>query len=167
MMQRGPSAKTIRNHLNAISSFCDFLVRRGSLATNPARGLKPPPLQKKIPLYLCDDEYRRTLVAAAREGIFAEVALALNTGMRMGELKRLKWDDVAIADRKLYIRMAKNYKARVIFLNTMAQAVLRYQRRRTGLVDYVFPARQTFRGGWKWKNKARNDSWFVRAIIPL
>ncbi len=77
------------------------------------------------------------------------VLLAMNTGMRRGELFKLKWSDVELVGGMLTVRgeEAKNAQTRHIPLNTEAVAVLRAWQTSLPIVvdvgkagDYVFPS---------------------------
>lgn len=64
------------------------------------------------------------------------VLLTMNTGLRRGELFRLKWADV-VNDDTLTVQQSKSGKARHIPLNSEARTVLR-DWRATGTQTYVF-----------------------------
>jgi integrase len=52
------------------------------------------------------------------------MALAAFTGMRRGELLGLRWMDVDLAGRRVYLRETKNGSLRVVPLNELAFMVL-------------------------------------------
>jgi len=54
----------------------------------------------------------------------APLALAAFTGMRRGELLGLRWADVDLVGRRVYLRETKNGRLRVIALNALAHRVL-------------------------------------------
>jgi integrase len=54
----------------------------------------------------------------------APLALAAFTGMRRGELLGLRWVDVDLVGRRVYLRETKNGSLRVVALNDLALAVL-------------------------------------------
>jgi integrase len=54
----------------------------------------------------------------------APIALAAFIGMRRGELLGLRWMDVDLAGRRVYLRETKNGSLRVIPLNELAFRVL-------------------------------------------
>lgn len=66
--------------------------------------------------------------------------LALNTGMRRGELFKLRWDSVDFAANWIVVRAAtaKNQKVRFVNLNSEARAVLLRWRRTATRPGYVF-----------------------------
>lgn len=63
------------------------------------------------------------------------IVLALNTGMRRGEITSLRWDDIDFASRHVRVRVgnAKTSKARRIALNdSVVSALLRWQAKHDG-----------------------------------
>lgn len=85
------------------------------------------------------------------------VLLAMNTGLRKGELLALEWDDVALDRGVLTVRAAsaKNGKARHVPLNSEALDVLQRWRRQQGAGGpRVFPVGD-FKKGWQ---RLRDDA---------
>ena len=163
----GRSRKTLWNHRSAISRFCRFLERRGLLVGNPAAGVELRRPDKPVPRWLDDDEIEQVLGLARAERIWPEVCLALATGLRLGELIRLQWPDVDVPGRSLVVRKSKSGRGRVVPLCQAALAALAEQRELTGHMAYVFPARQTWRGGWRFVDRPRASNWWRRAIRPI
>ena len=71
------------------------------------------------------------------------VLLALNTGLRFGELTALTWTDVDLTGEMLTVRAegAKSAKARYIPLNTEALSVLRAWKPTEKAAGFVFPGK--------------------------
>ena len=51
MLEKGLSAKTVKLHLSAISSFCRFLMKNGHLKSNPVRTVVKPKVEKRLPVF--------------------------------------------------------------------------------------------------------------------
>lgn len=168
---QGRSPKTLINHRCAISSFCRFLADRELLHENPCRNIQLRPPEENLPRYLDDREIALVLKTAARHGIAPEVRLALSTGLRLSELMRLQWADVDLAGRSLAVRKSKSHRPRVIPLSRSALAALAEQRdktRRSGpAIQYVFPARHTWPGGWAYVDKPRCPATWQRILGPI
>jgi integrase len=84
------------------------------------------------------------------------ILLAINTGMRRGELFSLKWENVNFEQPMLTIEgaYAKSGKTRHIPLNTEAHSTLKAWRSQTNSKDLVFPGKNgvrfdTIKKGWK------------------
>ncbi|MGH9603863.1 MAG: site-specific integrase [Terriglobales bacterium] len=53
------------------------------------------------------------------------VALAVATGMRRSEILRLRWLDIDLMNGRVMLPQSKNGEGRIVYLNQMAQAVIR------------------------------------------
>ena len=59
-MGRGMKPRTVHQHMSVLSSFCRFLMQKGVLKSNPARTVKRPKMEKRLPEYYQEksmDEY--------------------------------------------------------------------------------------------------------------
>ena len=86
--------------------------------------------------YLTAVEVRR-LMAECKPHIRPIVTVALNTGMRRGEILRLKWDDVDLRNGLLVVRDTKNGESRAVPINAAVREVLAGTVRRLDS-QYVF-----------------------------
>ena len=70
--------------------------------------------QECEPRFLTDDELRDLLEATESDPTMqAALLVSLATGVRQGELLRLKWADIDLAKRRIRILQAKNNEASV------------------------------------------------------
>lgn len=164
---RGLTAKTIMNYRSAIATFAAFCRDRGLLAADPCAGIRLARPEGRLPRYLGADEIAAVLSAADRLGCWPEVCLALATGLRRGELIRLRWADVDVERRTLAVRKAKGRRPRVVPLAGAAVAAIEEQRRKAGRLAWVFPARRTWRGGWRYEDRPRAANWWTRAMRTI
>ncbi|HWB78079.1 MAG TPA: tyrosine-type recombinase/integrase [Nannocystaceae bacterium] len=98
--------------------------------------------------FLDDDETQRVITAAVKESSpwCAMVPVALLTGLRLGELRGLKWDDVDLVAGRLHVRRSaddrgklkspKNGRSRIVDLPRRAVDVLRRHKHLRG--PFVF-----------------------------
>ena len=59
-INRGMKPRTVHQHMSVLSGFCRFLMQKGALKSNPARGVKRPKMEKRLPEYYQEksmDEY--------------------------------------------------------------------------------------------------------------
>lgn len=127
---KGLTGATRRKYVYAIKLFFGFLDDHKHVPYNVARQLVPPVLESKEPRVLSTAEYTRLRNAVrgqARDAAIVEVLL--QTGIRLGELARLRLDDLYIpetigtaADKagSLTVRQGKGRKDRTITLNHRA-----------------------------------------------
>src|SRR5713101_8136652 len=95
----------------------------GLLNSNAAAGAKLPKIPQGKTRYLSPTELKAALKAAPM-WMRAPIALAAFTGCRRGELLSLRWTDVDLEKRRLYLHETKNGDLRVLVLNDLALAVL-------------------------------------------
>lgn len=113
-------------------------VKWGMLEHNPVSGVERLKEQEK-PYHALTHDEQTALIGAAGEEPKARhlqplVVVALNTGMRRGELLRLTWSDVDLVARLVTVRQSKSGKVRYIPLNAAAVKALRSIQRPEGLV---------------------------------
>ena len=51
LMGRGMKPRTVHQHMSVLSGFCRFLMGKGVLQSNPARSVKRPKMEKRLPEY--------------------------------------------------------------------------------------------------------------------
>ena len=59
-INRGMKPRTVHQHMSVLSGYCRFLMQKGVLKSNPARGVKRPKMEKRLPEYYQEksmDEY--------------------------------------------------------------------------------------------------------------
>ena len=61
MMERGCKPRTVHQHMSVLSGFCRFLMKEGQLHSNPARSVKRPKMEKRLPVFYSDDVLARYL----------------------------------------------------------------------------------------------------------
>ena len=130
----------INNRIKALRAFFAWALAEGYIKRNPAKDLKQIKIQRAQPVPFTPDEVRRLLHAAeytqhatrrVRRPTWkrntALIILLLDTGIRVGELCRLKVADVRLEVGELHIRpfgSGRKSRARVIPLGKTARQVL-------------------------------------------
>lgn len=106
--QEGLSSKSIININLFLHRALDFAVSEGLINSNPASGVNLPRGAKPPISILTRDEQNRLIRASYqhRYGVF--IRLTLFTGLRIGELLGLRWEDVDANGRLLYVRRTLN-----------------------------------------------------------
>jgi len=95
----------------------------GLLHRNPAAGIKLPKVDNGRLRYLSPVELKKALHAAP-ECMRSPLALAAFTGCRRGELLSLRWDDVNLERRVIFLPDTKNGEPKAVPLNSLAVEVL-------------------------------------------
>lgn len=119
-----------------IQQLCLIVLRRaleqavkwGMLANNPAAGIAPPRAPHRELRVLSPAEARRFLKAAEADPLYALYYLAIDTGMRQGELYALRWSDIDLQGRSIHVVRSINTAT-----GTLGTPKTRASRRRVAL----------------------------------
>lgn len=127
---------TIARKLASLRSFYRFAIRQGLATHNPAKPLRNPRRQRKLPHVLSNDEVGRLLLtppessaAGLRDRAILETIYA--AGLRVSELVALRDGDLDLHEQIVRVR-GKGRKERISPLGSYAiKAIKRYARVRT------------------------------------
>jgi integrase/recombinase XerC len=70
LIEKGLKPRTVHLHVSALSGFCGFLMKEGKLQGNPAKAIRRPKMEKRLPEYYTEkslDEYLLESAHAAGE----------------------------------------------------------------------------------------------------
>lgn len=104
LLGRGYSASAVLLLHTVLSGAFDAAVREGLLASNPAKGATLPKRMRKIPVHWDRDQANTFLAAIKPREDAALWTVFLYTGMRIGELIALQWQDVDLGQGTIKIR---------------------------------------------------------------
>jgi integrase len=93
LQRRGLSPSSIRNALNPLRAIYRYLVRRGKLSVNPTTDLEMPRVKSRRKRVASPQEAAE-LLAALPENDRALWATAFYAGLRRGELRALRCEDI-------------------------------------------------------------------------
>ena len=129
--EKGFNLKTISRKINSIRSFFKYLASAGVIdeVSNPALRLVHPKVEPSPPRVLSQLEYRALRDASRKDPrLYAIVEVLLQTGLRLGELHRLKVSDIRYTSSGkpyLYIEAYGTHPARKVPLNQAAYEALK------------------------------------------
>jgi integrase len=102
--KKSQAPATYNKHLAVLSAILDYATLQQEddgildqyIDDNPCKRVRSLKVDNKIVRYLSDEEKPRLLKAAKDIGgkFYLKVLMALTTGMRKGELERLRWNDI-------------------------------------------------------------------------
>ena len=119
------SKRTVRNHISALRSFYQFCQSRNYLNNNPFRNLTLPKLEKKLPVFLSQEELIQLLEAPLKLEISSQHAemirvrdriimeLLYGGGLRVSEVVGLNHGDLDLPKSLVRI-LGKGRKERVV-----------------------------------------------------
>ena len=120
--------KSVSRKTNSTKTFFKFLKSSNLITNDPATGLEHPKFENKPPRILTKLEYR-ALRDAARSDIrmLAVIELLLQTGIRIGELSKLRVEDLDLENLTLHVPPFEDTRERIIPVNkSAAEAVKNY-----------------------------------------
>ena len=134
LTSRGKSVATVTRAAASLKSFYGYLIRTGEAAVNPARGVAPAKVERKLPQILTSKEVEifleqpeRTDLKGCRDHAMLELLYA--TGIRVSELIELNTDDLNLSGGFLRCAGKGKGKERIIPLYAAAvQALAEYLR---------------------------------------
>ncbi len=145
------SPKTLNDYQHAIFALLNWLKKDGRIELNPIEsvgrvdGRGKQTFERRA---FNDDEVCRLLnVCGSRRGVYI---VALHTGLRLGELRSLRWADVDLHAGLIRLRAAttKSKRADVIPISPLVMAVFREMRTTNSGAEKVFangvPSHHTF-----------------------
>ena len=136
LQEAGYARTTIARKLASLRSFYRFAIRQGIATDNPAKPLRNPRQQRKLPLVLSTTEIGRLLstppaneTAGLRDRAILETMYS--AGLRVSELVGLRDGDLDEAEQIVRVR-GKGRKERISPLGSYAiKAIKRYRSKRT------------------------------------
>jgi integrase/recombinase XerC len=129
LTRRGLGKRSQGRALSAVRSLFRFACREGTLAANPAQGVKTPKVPQTLPRHLRPGEVESLIEAPSGEEPLqrrdrAILELLYAAGLRVSELVSLDWPDVDLSGRVLRV-MGKGSKERMVPFGRPAAEALR------------------------------------------
>ena len=99
----GMSASTVRNAIVPLRAICRRALARRTIQANPTTGLELPVVEGRRDRYASPEE-AAVLIATVPERDRPLWATAMYAGLRRGELRALRWEDVDLASGVIRVR---------------------------------------------------------------
>lgn len=125
---------SINRSIQSLKNFCQFLIKRKLIKTNPAEKIRFLKSTKRMQPQALSKKYIHKLLSVTSHSShgtqkrnYAIIQIILQTGIRVSELTNLELRDLKIYDRSGEIRIvnAKGGKERTIPLNNIARRALK------------------------------------------
>ena len=133
------SPATVNRDLAFLKTMFNKAVEWGRLESSPVKNVKKfkePNSKERI---LGPDEMKR-LIDVANNHLEPILIIALNTGMRRGEILSLKWENINLSKRCIHLEDSKSGKSRDIPMNGLVIEALSAIAQNS---EYVFPNPRT------------------------
>ena len=127
--QKEVTSASVRRELNLLSSLFETAKNEWGIITlnNPVTGVKRPSDSVARDRRLTSIEKEQLLSESLRTGshqLHLAILIALNTGMRQGEIIKLKWNDIDFDRNQITVRDTKNGSNRVIAISSTLRGAL-------------------------------------------
>lgn len=104
------SAKTANKIITVLKQVLSFAESEGHLAKNPLRGMAMLKVSSSRTEFLTRQEAIQLLKGSSTEEIYPIILLALNTGMRIGEITGLCWDRIDFDNDRIEVSRSLSRK---------------------------------------------------------
>lgn len=127
--QKEVTSASVRRELNLLSSLFKTAKNEWGISAlnHPVTAVKRPSDSVARDRRLTPTEKEQLLAESLRTGcqqLHLAIFIALNTGMRQGEILKLKWNDIDFGRNQITVRDTKNGLNRVIVLSSALRGVL-------------------------------------------
>lgn len=116
-MREGLKASSLATRLSSLRSFFDFLILRGQLSANPAKGISGPKKKRPLPKNIDVDEMSQLLDMKGSDPLFirdrAMMEMLYGAGLRLAELVDINLKDIDLTSGELRV-IGKGSKERKV-----------------------------------------------------
>ena len=142
MKDAGKAPKTINYAIDVIRMAFNMAIKWGYADKNPAVNVKRPKTDNRRVRFLTKEEANLLLAECKKRSqqLYEIVKLSLYTGMRFGEIANLKWQDVDLENKLIYIKDPKNRTNRVAYIIPEIEDIFT-NKKPENLDDFVFKDR--------------------------
>ncbi|MDD5223188.1 MAG: site-specific integrase [bacterium] len=114
-IKKSPSPASINRELALLKNMFNKAILWGKAKSNPMKGIKLFKESEGRINYLQENEIQKLLKACSRNtNLHLIVLMALNTGMRRGEILKLKWEQIDWKEKIIHLYETKNGRTRHI-----------------------------------------------------
>ena len=117
--ERKYSDRSLHRKICCLRSFFRFCLQEGSISIDPTKSIKSPKIEKSIPIFMDNQEYKLFLQTAEslREKLLLRILLA--TGMRVSEVEALNINHIDQENCTVKVVKGKGKKQRIIDIDPM------------------------------------------------
>ncbi len=128
------SAYTLNCHSRALRTLFNYLEKDGYLLANPCRNIRPKKIRREKIDYLTIDQVRKLLSSfdtryKSEIRNLLIIMILLDTGVRNGELVRIKIEDFNFRERSIYVYATKTNTFRTVYYSKETEKLLNVYRR--------------------------------------
>lgn len=133
-------------------------VEENLIRINPAIGCKLPPKKSGEMKVLTQEEMQRFLIQAKQDGYYELFLLELGTGMRLGEILALQWDDLNFTTGELRIsKQVTTIKGELHVTEPKTKSSIRTVVLPGSLLDVLKKYKETVNSRWMFPSPVKED----------
>ncbi len=117
-LNEGNTKSTTNRHMALLKKMFNLAIDWGYLKENPVNKVKLFSEKDNFRERVLTEEEEKRLLDKSSGYVKSIVIIALNTGMRLGEILSLKWSQVDFSSKKIRVEKTKSGKIRFININT-------------------------------------------------
>ena len=155
----GLSDNMVRNCHSLCRRALEKAVAERLIVKNPIEECKAPPIRRKEMQLLTREELQRLLIQAKDEGYYEVFLLELTTGLRVGELMALQWDDLNFKTGELRIeRQVYRTKEELLIQEPKTKASIRTVILPSPVVEALKEYKKTVSSRWMFPSPKKEDA---------
>ena len=138
--EKGLKVNSVRNHLHTVYAYLRYLVENDVLPADILQKKIRIKLPEVLPKAIPAEDLKQILRVITGVRDRALILLLLHTGMRIGELLKVKMADIVLSERKILLYLGeKNLHGRTVFYSTTAELALnKWLATRDTTSEYLF-----------------------------
>jgi integrase len=137
--QEEVEVSSVNRELSILKTLFTKAIDWGYATENPASRVKLFNEKNRLRWRELTSKELDSLLSNSSSPLRETIIIAVNTGMRIGELMALRWTDVYESQQYLVVRDSKSGRSRKVPLNSLALEALGSLKTRAQSADYVFP----------------------------
>jgi len=157
LLESGLSSTSVRYVHNNLHKALEYGVKLQALPRNPAEMVTPPKINRYEASTLTPEQVVQLLDACGEKEIFWPVLLAVTLGLRRGEALALRWEDVDLDAKQVYVHHSALCANLESF--TISETKTKSSRRLLRLPDYVADVLRVRLDVLKERRKALGESY--------
>ncbi len=138
---------TVNRELDTLRHMLNIAVVWKMIDETPYKGIKHFRVNNSNLRILSESEFNNLYESGSLE-LKPIILTAYLTGMRLGEILKLRWEDIDFKDDYIVVRDSKNYESRAISIHHTLKKALSQLKSNTQS-EYVFEGRKTVKRAWQ------------------
>ena len=129
---------TVNGDYSALQWFYKYILNREW----NVRKLVRPKREKRLPKYLTPDQVNELISCTSCRKHQIMLMMFYSTGLRLSELRMLKWEDIKFTEGIIHVEKGKGGKDRLVILQEEMSLMLQaYRKNQPALQQYIFEGR--------------------------